>query len=267
MARTALRDPGGAVRSQALSTLAPVGLDTTALAMYRTDPEEGVRAAALAVYAGAAGVRALATVEDATSPDLPLDIRSTAVRMLGRLRADRGFHPRGAAGPRSEPSASHFQHRLGRFSHVRGRSEGTLWSGDVAFFRDPRPGDRLVNASFRVVYIQRYIPTISAEGAMTSRGGRRKQQAGPKGSTMVREAKLFMNGRSQAVRLPADCRFEGDSVYVKKSRGVVILLPRDNAWGPLLESVGSFSPDFMASREQAGAQGRPALDALFEEGE
>jgi len=100
---------------------------------------------------------------------------------------------------------------------------------------------------------------------MDGRGGRRKQAA-PVGSSMVREAKLFMNGRSQAVRLPADCRFEGDSVYVKKSRGAVILLPMDNAWGPLLESVGSFSPDFMAKREQAGSQGRPELDALFEEG-
>ncbi len=89
VARTALRDPDGAVRSQALqslSTLAPDGLDTTALAMYRTDPEEDVRATALAVYAGAAGARALATLEEATSPDLPLNIRSTAVRMLGRLR-------------------------------------------------------------------------------------------------------------------------------------------------------------------------------------
>ena len=89
VARTALRDPDGAVRSQALqslATLAPDGLDTTALAMYRTDPEVNVRATALAVYAGAAGARALATLEEATSPDLPLNIRSTAVRMLGRLR-------------------------------------------------------------------------------------------------------------------------------------------------------------------------------------
>ncbi len=54
--------------------------------MCRTDPEVGVRANALAVYAGAAGARALATLEEATSPDLPLNIRSTAVRMLGRLR-------------------------------------------------------------------------------------------------------------------------------------------------------------------------------------
>jgi antitoxin VapB len=102
---------------------------------------------------------------------------------------------------------------------------------------------------------------------MNGRSGRRKQEAGPEGSTMMREAKLFMNGRSQAVRLPADCRFEGDSVYVKKWRGAVILLPRDNAWGPLLESVGSFSPDFMEGRDQAGSQGRPELDALFEDGE
>ncbi|MBI4545199.1 MAG: AbrB/MazE/SpoVT family DNA-binding domain-containing protein [Gemmatimonadetes bacterium] len=80
----------------------------------------------------------------------------------------------------------------------------------------------------------------------------------------MREARLFMNGRSQAVRLPADCRFEGDSVYVKKWRGGVILLPKENPWQPLLDSLGTFSPDFMAARAQPGVQGRPALDALFQ---
>lgn len=99
--------------------------------------------------------------------------------------------------------------------------------------------------------------------------GNRKREpdrGAPAGSHMVREAKLFMNGRSQAVRLPADCRFDGDSVYVKKWRGAVVLLPKENPWEPLLESLGTFSPDFMETREQAAAQGRPALDELFDEG-
>lgn len=40
---------------------------------------------------------------------------------------------------------------------------------------------------------------------------------------MTTTAKLFMNGRSQAVRLPKEFRFEGDSVRVRRvGRGVLI---------------------------------------------
>ncbi|HEY2546125.1 MAG TPA: AbrB/MazE/SpoVT family DNA-binding domain-containing protein [Candidatus Acidoferrum sp.] len=38
-------------------------------------------------------------------------------------------------------------------------------------------------------------------------------------------AKLFKNGRSQAVRLPREFRFEGDSVRVRKVPGGVLLEP------------------------------------------
>lgn len=42
---------------------------------------------------------------------------------------------------------------------------------------------------------------------------------------MARTAKLFTNGRSQAVRLPAEFRFEGDEVLIRKDEktGDVIL--------------------------------------------
>jgi antitoxin VapB len=44
----------------------------------------------------------------------------------------------------------------------------------------------------------------------------------------VRVAKLFMNGGSQAVRLPAEFRFEGDEVYVRRDTctGDVVLSSR-----------------------------------------
>lgn len=99
---------------------------------------------------------------------------------------------------------------------------------------------------------------------MKERSKRKDQPGVPPGSSTVREAKLFVNGRSQAVRLPADCRFEGDSVYVRKLRGAVVLLPKENAWQPLLESLGSFSSDYMADRPSPGEQGRADLDSLFE---
>ncbi len=40
-------------------------------------------------------------------------------------------------------------------------------------------------------------------------------------------AKLFQNGRSQAVRLPKAFRFEGDEVYVKRVGNGVLLIPKD----------------------------------------
>ena len=43
-------------------------------------------------------------------------------------------------------------------------------------------------------------------------------------------AKLFENGRSQAVRLPKECRFSGNEVAVSKMGDIVILMPKDNKW-------------------------------------
>ena len=40
---------------------------------------------------------------------------------------------------------------------------------------------------------------------------------------MAETAKIFISGRSQAVRLPKDFRFEGNEVYIKKEKGTVIL--------------------------------------------
>jgi len=45
----------------------------------------------------------------------------------------------------------------------------------------------------------------------------------------MKTAKLFKNGRSQAVRLPAEFRFEGDEVIIRRDSitGDVILSPRN----------------------------------------
>ncbi|HZS61480.1 MAG TPA: type II toxin-antitoxin system VapB family antitoxin [Gemmatimonadaceae bacterium] len=96
-------------------------------------------------------------------------------------------------------------------------------------------------------------------GARRGRSARRSDEA-----AVVSEAKVFTNGRSQAVRLPASYRFTGDSVYVKRWRGAVILLPKGEAWAPLVESLGGFSDDFMKERPQPAEQRRPGLDGLFD---
>ena len=49
---------------------------------------------------------------------------------------------------------------------------------------------------------------------------------------MPHTAKLFRNGRSQAVRLPAEYRFEGSAVYILRdpATGDVILSRRPESW-------------------------------------
>ena len=68
----------------------------------------------------------------------------------------------------------------------------------------------------------------------------------------MQTAKLFLNGRSQAVRLPKDCRFSGNDVFIKKIGKMVVLLPTDDPWSSLLNSLDQFTDDFMNEREQPG---------------
>jgi antitoxin VapB len=72
-------------------------------------------------------------------------------------------------------------------------------------------------------------------------------------------AKLFRNGRSQAVRLPKDFRLPGTEVYVKRVGNAVVLIPIERSWEALFDSLGKFSDDFMAERDQPPMQDRPAL--------
>jgi len=75
----------------------------------------------------------------------------------------------------------------------------------------------------------------------------------------MKTARLFINGRSQAVRLPKDCRFSGSDVYVKKFQGMVMLIPKDNPWASLVNSLEQFTDDFMITREQPEQQSRENL--------
>ena len=73
-------------------------------------------------------------------------------------------------------------------------------------------------------------------------------------------AKLFENGRSQAVRLPKECRFTGDEVSVNKVGDIVLLIPKENKWSGFLSSLDLFSDDFMnGGRDQSNVQEREAL--------
>jgi antitoxin VapB len=76
-------------------------------------------------------------------------------------------------------------------------------------------------------------------------------------------AKLFKTGRSQAVRLPKEYRFEGDEVYIKRVGSIVMLLPKKGTWDAVMESLAMFEPGFELERQQPEPQKRPGLDTLF----
>lgn len=58
-------------------------------------------------------------------------------------------------------------------------------------------------------------------------------------------AKIFENGRSQAVRLPKECRFNTDEVAVNKIGDIVMLVPKTNKWDSFMQAIDMFSDDFM----------------------
>ncbi len=66
-------------------------------------------------------------------------------------------------------------------------------------------------------------------------------------------AKLFMNGRSQAVRLPANFRFDCDEVYIRKDpkTGDVIISRKPGSWDDFFKLIESSNipDDFMSERD------------------
>ncbi len=67
-------------------------------------------------------------------------------------------------------------------------------------------------------------------------------------------AKLFVNGQSQAVRLPKEYRFSGSEVYIRKVGKTVMLFPKERAWETFLNGLDSFSGDFFADGRNQGIQ-------------
>ena len=79
------------------------------------------------------------------------------------------------------------------------------------------------------------------------------------GGIVMRTAKLFKNGGSQAVRLPKEFRFKGSRVFIKKVGDAVVLLPHQDSWQMLFDSLEQFTDDFMATRDQPEQQDREGL--------
>lgn len=72
----------------------------------------------------------------------------------------------------------------------------------------------------------------------------------------MKTAQLFQNGRSQAVRLPKEFRFKGEKVFIKKVGNITILIPAENPWDSLINSLAKFSDDYLEDRNQPDQQER-----------
>ena len=73
-------------------------------------------------------------------------------------------------------------------------------------------------------------------------------------------AKVFENGRSQAVRLPKKFRFHVDEVVVQQLGEAVILVPKEFMWQTFMEGLDSFTDDiFEDGRDQGPQQERESL--------
>ena len=75
----------------------------------------------------------------------------------------------------------------------------------------------------------------------------------------MQTAKIFLNGRSQAVRLPKDFRFSGNDVFIRKIGTIVILIPKDDPWASLANSLDQFTDDYMVTRDQPTQNSRETL--------
>ncbi len=72
-------------------------------------------------------------------------------------------------------------------------------------------------------------------------------------------AKIFVNGRSQAVRLPKEYRFDESDVFIKKIDDIVMLIPKNKVWKIFRNSFSNFSDDLFLERNNELPQERDIL--------
>jgi antitoxin VapB len=73
---------------------------------------------------------------------------------------------------------------------------------------------------------------------------------------MAQTAKLFMNGRSQAVRLPAAFRFTGTEVFIERQGEAVVLRPKPQGWDDFFSRPSQVPGDYMADRDDQQPEDR-----------
>jgi antitoxin VapB len=77
-----------------------------------------------------------------------------------------------------------------------------------------------------------------------------------RGRTMQRKARIFMNNRNQAVRLPKDFQFDTKEVFIRKVGTEVVLSPRPLSWSSYLAEGPVASASFMENVQDLPVQER-----------
>ena len=71
----------------------------------------------------------------------------------------------------------------------------------------------------------------------------------------MQKAKIFMNGSSQAVRLPKEFRFEDDEVAITRLGNAIVLQPIKKTWLDIYHEMHEI-PSFLDDREDTPPQER-----------
>ena len=72
-----------------------------------------------------------------------------------------------------------------------------------------------------------------------------KTKKSPKIVGGTKTTTVFINGQSQAIRIPKEFRVAGKKVYIKKMGNCLMIMPIDDPWKMFFEAVHEFSDDFM----------------------
>ena len=73
---------------------------------------------------------------------------------------------------------------------------------------------------------------------------------------MRKTAKIFMNNRSQAVRLPKEFQFDTSEVFIRRQGEDIILTAKPKTWSSYLDSAPQASAEFMSDVEDLPVQER-----------
>lgn len=65
---------------------------------------------------------------------------------------------------------------------------------------------------------------------------------------------------SQKISIPQDMRIDDDKVYLKKIGNAIYIIPFHHPWQNLIESIDSFTTDFMDERNKIDHQKRESFD-------
>ena len=70
------------------------------------------------------------------------------------------------------------------------------------------------------------------------------------------KAKVFMNGRSQAVRLPKKYRFDTEEVYISRQGENIVISPKKPSWDEFFDLKSAFDESFLEDRQDDSPQER-----------